>query len=184
MHRIAASRQRDLRLHVNFIASSDGRMDVGGHHVRCALGRSGVKPAADKREGDGFSPAGVWPIRRVLYRADRGPAPRTLFDLQPISRHDGWCDDPKDKAYNTAVYLPYPASAETMWREDGHYDVVVVLGHNDDPVVKSAGSAIFMHVAAPEGTPTAGCIALSREDLVALLRMLTGAPFIEIRAEF
>jgi L,D-peptidoglycan transpeptidase YkuD (ErfK/YbiS/YcfS/YnhG family) len=167
---------------VNFTATADGFLDLGGEKVRCALGRSGVKPAADKREGDGASPAGVWPIRRVLYRPDRGPAPATAFELQPISRHDGWCDDPKDVAYNRPVHLPYPASAEHMWMESGVYDIVVVLGHNDDPVVPGMGSCIFLHLSKPDYSPTQGCVAIARPDLEALLARAGPGDAVEIRA--
>lgn len=167
---------------MNFTATADGFLDLGGRKVRCALGRSGVKPAADKREGDGASPAGVWPIRRVLYRPDRGPPPATAFDLQPISRHDGWCDDPKDPAYNRPVYLPYPASAEHMWLESGVYDIVVILGHNDDPVVPGMGSAIFLHLSTPDYSPTQGCVAIPRADLEELLSKARPGDAVEIRA--
>jgi L,D-peptidoglycan transpeptidase YkuD (ErfK/YbiS/YcfS/YnhG family) len=167
---------------VNFTATGDGFLDLGGRKVRCALGRSGVKPAADKREGDGASPAGAWPIRRVLYRPDRGPPPATAFELQPISRHDGWCDDPKDPAYNQPVHLPYPASAEQMWLEAGVYDIVVVLGHNDDPVVPGLGSAIFLHLSKPDYSPTEGCVAVPRADLEELLSKALPGDAVEIRA--
>src|SRR5438034_855602 len=119
MHRIAACGQRYLGLtRVNFQVASGGTLLLDGRALRCALGKGGVKPAADKREGDGASPLGVWPIRRVFYRPDRGPAPRTALPVAPIGEHDGWCDAPGDPAYNRRVTLPYPASAERMWRED------------------------------------------------------------------
>ena len=88
----------------------------------------------------------------------------------PIAQGDGWCDDPTDPRYNRPVQLPYPASAERMWRPDRIYDIVVVLGHNDDPVVSGLGSAIFMHLADPDYGATAGCIALSLSDLIDVLR--------------
>jgi len=165
---------------VNFTATADGFLDLGGHKVRCALGRSGVKPAAEKREGDGASPAGVWPIRRVLYRPDRGPPPATAFELQPISRHDGWCDAPADPAYNQPVHLPYPASAEHMWLESGVYDIVVILGHNDDPVTPGMGSAIFLHLSKLDYSPTEGCVAVPRADLEELLSKALPGDAVEI----
>lgn len=167
---------------MNFTATADGLLDLGGRKVRCALGRSGVKAAAVKREGDGASPAGAWPIRRVLYRPDRGPPPATAFELQPISRHDGWCDDPKDPAYNQPVLLPYPASAEHLWLESGVYDIVVVLGHNDDPVVPGMGSAIFLHLSRPDYSPTEGCVAVPRAELEELLSKALPGDAVEIRA--
>ncbi len=148
----------------------------------CVLGRSGVR--VDKHEGDGATPVGRFALKRVLYRSDRLMPPATKLPIWPIATDDGWCDAPEDPNYNRPVKLPYGASAENMWREDGLYDLVVVLGHNDDPVLPGAGSAIFMHVAAPAGTPTAGCVALAREDLLAVLRALPSATFIDIRAAF
>jgi len=148
-----------------------GALNLGGRTVACALGRGGVKPAADKREGDGASPAGTWAIRRVLYRPDKGPAPQTSLPVSPIGEADGWCDSPDDPAYNRPVSLPYPAGAERMWRDDGLYDLVVVLGHNDDPPVPGLGSAIFLHLAKPDYEPTEGCVAVAREDMLELLAL-------------
>ena len=164
-----------------YVATGDGWLDLGGRRVRCALGPAGVVAAADKREGDGASPAGVWPIRRVLYRPDKGPAPRTALPLQPIADDDGWCDAPEDPAYNRLVKLPYPASAEQMWRDDRLYDLVVILGHNDDPPVRGLGSAIFLHLAKPDYAPTHGCVAVARADLEALLAKAQPGDAVEIR---
>jgi L,D-peptidoglycan transpeptidase YkuD (ErfK/YbiS/YcfS/YnhG family) len=140
-----------------------------------------VVPAADKREGDGASPAGVWPIRRVLYRPDRGSAPTTALPVAAISEDDGWCDAPEDPAYNRPVKLPYPASAERMWRDDHLYDLVVILGHNDDPPVAGLGSAIFLHLAKPDYAPTHGCVAVARADLEAFLGAAQAGDAVEIR---
>ena len=152
-----------------FTAYRHGIFDLGDRSAPCALGRGGVIATAAKREGDGCSPAGVWPIRRLLYRPDRGPVPATRLSSESIGPADGWCDDPRDVAYNRPVSLPYPGSTEALWRGDGLYDLILVLGHNDAPVVRGAGSAIFLHVAAPGYPPTEGCVALGRADLEALL---------------
>jgi L,D-peptidoglycan transpeptidase YkuD (ErfK/YbiS/YcfS/YnhG family) len=158
-----------------------GRVAWPGYRTRAALGKGGLLPAADKREGDGASPIGAWPIRRVLYRPDKGPAPKTALPVEAIHREDGWCDAPLDPAYNRPVALPYPASAERLWRDDDVYDLVVVLGHNDDPVIPSAGSAIFLHLARPDYSPTEGCVALARADLEALLALAKPGDVLEIR---
>ncbi len=164
-----------------FVATSDGWLDIGGRRVRCALGPAGVVPAAAKREGDGASPAGVWPIREVWCRPDRGPPPATEIRVRCMKPEDGWCDDPQDPAYNRHVTLPYPASHERLWRDDGVYDIVVVLGHNDDPPVPGMGSAIFLHIAAPGYAPTHGCVAVERKDLEALLEVARPEDAVEIR---
>jgi L,D-peptidoglycan transpeptidase YkuD (ErfK/YbiS/YcfS/YnhG family) len=154
-----------------FTAHADGRCRIEETAVACALGRSGVLPAADKWEGDGATPLGTWPLLRVLYRPDRGEAPVTRLPVQAIAPDDGWCDAPTDVNYNRPVTLPYPASCERMWREDELYDIVCILGHNDDPPVPGLGSAIFLHVAKPGYPPTEGCVALARADLEALLAL-------------
>ncbi len=161
-------------------APQRGTVRYGMRTWPCVLGRSGI--IADKQEGDGGTPVGRFPLRRVLYRADHLPTPATVLPVSIIAKDDGWCDEPADPAYNKPVKLPYGASAETMHRDDGLYDVVVIVGHNDDPVVPKAGSAIFMHVAEDNGTPTAGCVALVRDDLVSLLGLLQPGAVIEIRA--
>jgi L,D-peptidoglycan transpeptidase YkuD (ErfK/YbiS/YcfS/YnhG family) len=148
--------------------TADGWLVWNGQRVRCALGPNGIR--ADKREGDGVTPAGVYPMRRVLWRADRLARPETALPLAAIATQDGWCDAPGDPNYNRPVTLPYPASAERLWREDAVYDVIVVLGHNDDPPVPGRGSAIFLHVARPDYAPTQGCVALALPDLLMLLR--------------
>ena len=68
--------------------------------------------------------------------------------------------------------LPYPAGAERMWREDHLYDLLAVLGYNDDPVVPGKGSAIFLHMAKPGYLPTQGCVALAYDDLLAAIEQL------------
>jgi L,D-peptidoglycan transpeptidase YkuD (ErfK/YbiS/YcfS/YnhG family) len=163
-----------------FTADADGWFALPAGKVRCALGQSGVAPAREKREGDLASPAGVWPIRRLLYRPDKGPAPATALPAEPIARDDGWCDAPGDPAYNRPVKLPYPASAEAMWRDDGLYDLVVILGHNDDPPVPGLGSAIFLHLAKPGYAPTEGCVALARADFEAFLALARPGDAVEI----
>jgi L,D-peptidoglycan transpeptidase YkuD (ErfK/YbiS/YcfS/YnhG family) len=146
------------------------RARFGPHLWRCAVGRGGVRP--DKREGDGATPAGCWPLRRVLYRADRLDAPVVGCGLPAaeIGPDDGWCDAPADARYNRPVRLPYPGRHERLWRDDGIYDVIVVLGHNDKPPRPGAGSAVFLHVAHPDYGPTEGCVALALDDLLVLLR--------------
>ena len=135
--------------------------------MRCALGRGGL--TTRKREGDGATPVGLFPLRCLWYRADRVGIPRTALELFSISQDSGWSDDPADPAYNRPVILPHAARHEKMWREDGLYDLVVPLGYNDDPPEPDRGSAIFLHVARPDFSPTEGCVAIARSDLLALL---------------
>lgn len=144
-----------------------GLLAAGPLVVPCALGRGGL--TADKREGDGATPAAALRLVACHYRADRLPRPATRLPLLPIRPDDGWCDDPADRAYNRPVQLPYPAGHERMWRDDHLYDVVVVLDWNLDRPIPGRGSAIFFHLAAPGFAPTAGCVAVT---LPAMRRIL------------
>ena len=157
-----------------------GTAVLGALSVRCALGCGGI--IADKVEGDGCTPAGRFPVRRLLYRPDRVRDLICQVPMQPMSPSDGWCDDPGDSAYNRMITRPYPGRHETMWRADALYDLVLVIGHNDDPVKPGEGSAVFLHLAQPDYAPTEGCVAFARADFIALLQAMEPATSIVIAA--
>jgi L,D-peptidoglycan transpeptidase YkuD (ErfK/YbiS/YcfS/YnhG family) len=156
-----------------------GRLAWPGGEAAAVCGRGGVR--ADKREGDGASPQGTFPLVQAYYRPDRMAPPQTGLPLVALRPEDGWVDDPADPLYNRPVSLPYAASHEEMWREDELYDLVVVIGYNTDPPEPGLGSAIFLHVAAPDFRPTEGCIAVAREVLAGLLPRLGPGSTIAIR---
>ncbi|WP_374655202.1 L,D-transpeptidase [Dongia sp.] len=157
----------DLTVTADGEGATQGWAELNGRRYRCALGRGGI--VADKREGDGGTPAGIFPLRRLLVRTDKGVQPQTQLPATAIGLDDGWCDAPQDPAYNRPVALPYGASHEKLWRDDHLYDLVLVIGHNDDPVVPFKGSAVFVHLAHADYRPTEGCIAFKREDLEKIL---------------
>ena len=148
---------------MDLIVDPIGMLTFGNARYRCALGRGGVR--IDKREGDGATPCGTYPLREILFRADRGPVPTSGLPSRALSPSDGWCDDPTHPDYNRFVTLPFAGRHERLWRDDGLYDAICVIGYNDAPVVGGLGSAIFLHVAAPDYTPTEGCVALALDDL-------------------
>jgi len=152
---------------MELIVEATGTAAWGDRRMRCALGRGGI--VRDKTEGDGATPAGLWPMRAVLFRPDREAAPKTRLAVSAIAPGDGWCNDPADADYNRRVALPHPARCERLWRDDALYDLIAVLGYNDAPVRKGAGSAIFLHLARPGYAATLGCVALAREDLLFVL---------------
>lgn len=166
---IPARTSQGRTLHVRAVSrrSTRGHVTTGGMSWPCALGRSGCRVI--KREGDGATPCGTWRLDLVLYRPDRGPPPATRLPVRALRPSDGWCDDAADRHYNRWVQLPYTASAETLWREDAVYDLIVVLSHNRRPRRRGGGSAIFMHLARPNYAPTQGCLALSERDLRLIL---------------
>jgi L,D-peptidoglycan transpeptidase YkuD (ErfK/YbiS/YcfS/YnhG family) len=160
------------------IVVARGVLAFGAVRVRCAVGRTGVR--ADKREGDGATPAGVFPLREVLHRSDRGPAPVTRLPVSAIGAQDGWSDDPADPAYNRRVTTPHGFHSEALWRHDALYDVLAVIGVNDSPVVPGRGSAIFLHIAHPGYGSTDGCVAVARADLLHVLERCGQGTEIEI----
>jgi L,D-peptidoglycan transpeptidase YkuD (ErfK/YbiS/YcfS/YnhG family) len=157
----------DLRVTV----TADGAvLDWGQGARRAAIGPAGV--GVKGGEGDGITPVGAYAVREIFYRADRIAKPVTTLPLRATQENDGWCDAPDDPNYNRWVALPYRASAEHLWREDHLYDLVVVLGYNDDPVVPGKGSAIFLHLAKPGYSATQGCVALAYDDALAAIAQL------------
>ena len=147
--------------------------------MACSIGRSGALPAVNKREGDGATPLGTWPIRAALLRPDRVASPRTALPWRWLRPDDGWADDPADPAYNRPIRHPHAASAERLWRDDGLYDVIVILGHNDSPPRPALGSAIFLHCRR-DGASTEGCVAIEKEGLLALLLEMRAGDRLEI----
>jgi L,D-peptidoglycan transpeptidase YkuD (ErfK/YbiS/YcfS/YnhG family) len=160
-------------------------LKVKGHTLQChqqifpcAAGKSGF--TNDKKEGDGCTPVGRFLLRECWYRADRLSTPETELPLRRIEPHDGWCDDPRSPDYNRHVLRPYVFSHECLWRDNHAYDLIIPLGYNDDPVISGKGSAIFMHVAQQNFDATEGCIALNKNDLLAVLTQVDTNAWIEI----
>ena len=165
---------------MTFTATGRGKFSGGDLTCQCALGRGGVIDALQKREGDGASPLGAWRMKRVFYRPDRLPRPKTNLPVIPLSEHDGWCDAPGHSLYNRPVTLPFDASHEKLWRDDHVYDLIVELSHNDDPVVPHLGSAVFMHLAHDDLRPTEGCVAIPRDYMLSVLRVASSDSSVEI----
>ncbi|WP_242126775.1 L,D-transpeptidase family protein [Sphingobium sp. Sx8-8] len=155
-----------------------GRLSFGDIAMPCTIGRGGACVAADKREGDGCTPLGIWPIRAALFRPGKVEPAGIRLPWRWLREGDGWSDDPADPAYNRPVHLPRPFSAENLLRADDAYDVILVLGYNDAPPMPGRGSAIFFHLS--EGRPTAGCVAVEREDMLRLLPLLAPGDAMEI----
>ncbi|MBV6658918.1 MAG: hypothetical protein KI785_14240 [Devosiaceae bacterium] len=137
---------------------------LGGRAYTCAVGRSGV--TSRKREGDGATPRASMQVLAGYYRAERVQARQSFW--QRIKPSDGWCDAPFTPAYNRSVALPWPVSHETLTRDNGLYDHIVVLDWNITSRRQGLGSAIFAHHARfRNGTmqPTEGCVALAPETM-------------------
>jgi L,D-peptidoglycan transpeptidase YkuD (ErfK/YbiS/YcfS/YnhG family) len=160
-----------LMVQVDSADSALGWASLGDRRWRCVVGAGGVRE--DKVEGDSATPVGEFPLRHLYFRNDRLVLPKVRLPARPIGEHDGWCDDPHSPAYNRLVRIPNNSSHEKMWREDGLYDLLVVVGYNDDPPEGEWGSAIFLHIARDDMSPTRGCIAFARADLLELVPLLS-----------
>jgi L,D-peptidoglycan transpeptidase YkuD (ErfK/YbiS/YcfS/YnhG family) len=156
-------------------------LSFGPETVPARFGKNGACEAAEKREGDGKTPLGLYTLTTALLRPDRSLAvPKTALPWRWLRPADGWSDAPQDPAYNRPVTHPHPHSAERLWREDGAYDILISLSHNTPPT-PGLGSAIFLHCLQPDLRPTEGCIAVAVETLA---RWLTGlTPAMQIRIE-
>jgi L,D-peptidoglycan transpeptidase YkuD (ErfK/YbiS/YcfS/YnhG family) len=171
---VASARAADANLEYR-----DGFLYWPGGMGRAAVGRAGV--SAHKAEGDGATPAGIFSLVSAFYRSDRLSPPRSGLPVRALAPSDAWVDDPSDRNYNRLVSLPYSAHTEPMWLDDALYDLLVVIGYNLNPVVPGSGSAIFLHVARPDFSPTAGCIAIEKDTLLRLMPRFGPASTIAIR---
>jgi L,D-peptidoglycan transpeptidase YkuD (ErfK/YbiS/YcfS/YnhG family) len=154
-------------------ASSDPRrgwLTAGGLTVPVALGRGGIK--ANKREGDGGTPKGTFRPRKLWWRADRHPRPRTFLSVRAIGPEDAWCEDPSSRHYNMPVRLDRSGVGDRLRRGDQLYDFVVEIDHNSAPRIKGRGSAVFLHLARENFAPTAGCVSMTKSAMLRLLQRL------------
>ena len=152
--------------------TSTRTVQFNGRSYPCRIGRKGAVAFDKGREGDERTPLGDYSLRFGLYRADRLPRPKSDLTFRPLREDDGWCDASDDPAYNRFIRLPYAASHEKLWREDGAYDMILVMNHNDSPPEAGLGSAVFIHVVHHDDRNTLGCIALAPEVMVQLLPQL------------
>ncbi len=157
---------------------------VDGVEYPCRIGREGIAPPGEKREGDLKTPTGKFPIRCCYYRPDRVlPPPKSALPLIALTPEDAWCDAPSHPRYNQFIKLPFSASHERLWREDAVYDLILPLGYNDGesgPIVPGAGSAIFMHLIREDGVGTEGCIAVERATLLDWISRLSSKSYLLI----
>ena len=136
---------------------------------RCAVGKKGI--SSKKREGDFCTPRGSFNLGTVYYRSDRIRNIKTKLKLIKIKKNMGWCNDPRSKKYNSLVKIRDKFKHEKLYRKDNKYDIVVVIGYNFKKPIPFNGSAIFLHLT-KNYKGTAGCVALNKNDLLILLRLI------------
>ena len=144
----------------------------------CNIGSGGV--SINKVEGDRCTPIGIFPLREIFYRFDRVNKINTKLKKNQIKKTFKWCDDPNDTNYNKLIVGQYKASCENLWRQDNIYDLIVVIGYNDNPVIPNKGSAIFMHAERQSKSETKGCISLKINHLINIVESLEKKTLIKI----
>ena len=145
-------------------------LTYGDYKVKCAVGKRGI--GEKKREGDLITPKGVFKIRGIFYRKDKIKILKTKIKKIIINKNMGWCDDPKSNKYNKLIYYPFKFNSEKLYRRDSSYDIVISLNFNTNPVKKNKGSAIFLHVSKKNFSPTEGCVAIRKSQLIKIVKTL------------
>jgi L,D-peptidoglycan transpeptidase YkuD (ErfK/YbiS/YcfS/YnhG family) len=135
------------------------------------IGLNGLAQAGEKREGDGRTPSGLFPLEFAFGYA---AAIDSSMPYRQSTEKDLWVDDPNAPDYNTWVKRGETgaASFETMKLNDNRYRLGISIGYNRNPVVKGLGSAIFLHIWLKEGATTHGCVAIEERELVRILQWL------------
>jgi L,D-peptidoglycan transpeptidase YkuD (ErfK/YbiS/YcfS/YnhG family) len=159
-----------IRIHAAAGNPRRGWLVAGGQTVPVALGRGGIK--ANKREGDGGTPKGIFRPRQLWWRADRHPRPRTLLPIRAIRSDDAWCEDPDSRHYNQPIRLDRGRGGDRLTRDDALYDFIIEIDHNTSPRIAGRGSAVFLHLARQNFAPTAGCVAMTKSAMLRLLARL------------
>ncbi len=136
---------------------------------KCSIGKKGLK--SKKKEGDNCTPIGIFKIGKVYYRSDRIKKLETVLKTKKITKNMGWCDDPYNKKYNKEIVLDKKNKGEKLYRRDNTYDVLIVIEYNTKKIKPFKGSAIFIHLT-KNYSPTEGCIALKKKDLLILLKII------------
>lgn len=149
-------------------------------------GRGMIEPSSDssavgtvgvKREGDQKAPAGVFSLG-TAFGYDRAPT-GVKVRYQQAGERDFFVDDPNSPDYNSWVSLSRNEDPSKLWqsfeqmkRDDQRYKLGLVVEHNMSPAIAGVGSAIFLHVWKEPGTGTAGCTAMSEDNMRELLAWL------------
>ena len=147
------------------------------YKVKCAVGKKGI--GNKKKEGDLVTPKGQFKIKIILYRRDRVLV-TTNLKKRAIKKNMVWCNDPQSKDYNKLVTLPFKFNHEKLHRKENIYDIILVLNYNMSPTKKNRGSAIFIHIAKKNYKKTEGSIAIKKEHLLKILKVIKKSTKVKI----
>jgi L,D-peptidoglycan transpeptidase YkuD (ErfK/YbiS/YcfS/YnhG family) len=89
--------------------------------------------------------------------------------VRAIRAEDAWCEDPRSRHYNRPIRLRHGQDGDRLRRDDHLYDFIIEIDHNAAPPIPGRGSAVFLHLARPDFSPTAGCISMTKSAMLRLL---------------
>ncbi len=137
---------------------------------KCSIGKNGI--SSKKKEGDKKTPKGLFKLGNLYYRADRLTKPNTQLNVKKIKKNMGWCDDlNKPKFYNKLIKSSNKIKHEKLYRLDHKYDLFILIKYNYPKSMVPLGSCIFLHLTT-NYKPTAGCIAIKKNDFLVLLKLV------------
>ena len=137
---------------------------------KCCIGKKGL--SNNKKEGDKKTPKGTFKIENLYFREDRIKKPLTLLKCIKIKKDMGWCDDTSlPKKYNKLIKIKKKIRYEKLKRKDNKYDLLIPIKYNFEKPITGMGSCIFIHLT-NNYRPTAGCIALKKNDFLIMLKLI------------
>ena len=139
-------------------------------YFKCAIGKKGI--TNKKVEGDKKTPKGIFEIENIYYRKDRVKKPQTNLKCIEIKKDMGWSDDITNKKYyNKQIKVNKKIKHEKLFRSDHKYDYLIPIKYNFKKRIIGKGSFIFIHLT-KDYKPTAGCIALRKQDFLILIKLI------------
>ena len=145
-------------------------LEVDEFQFRCSIGKKGI--SKKKREGDKKTPKGIFELENLYYRKDRISKPQTKLKCIEIKKDMGWCDDVKNKyKYNKKIKVNNLIKHEKLYRLDNKYDLIIPIKYNYKKPKVGFGSCIFIHLTR-NYSPTAGCLALTKNDFLIFLKLI------------
>lgn len=153
-------------------------LKVDDFSFKCVIGKNGI--SNNKVEGDKKTPKGIFDIENLYYRKDKINKIQTKLRSIPISKSMGWCDDVKNKKYyNKLIKIGNKIKHEKLFRNDSKYDLLIPIKYNYKKRILGKGSCIFLHLT-NNYKPTAGCIAINKNDFLIMLKIINKKTKIKI----
>ncbi len=169
------NKKGDFKGMIGLFSRKNGKWEQNGSFFEGVFGRNGFIDPNLKREGDGFSPAGIYKIG-IAYGRQISKLGPLKIKSQEITPGLEAIDDPKSLYYNQVVdrtYVQSPdwSSSEKMDQID-LYDIAVFVQYNWPHPIPNKGSALFLHRLRSKDQGTEGCTAMEYDNLIRLVQWL------------